>query len=153
MMDQSKPGLLSRITGQPEFNIYVFAFLLNFVWEFLQMPLFTAPPANMPHWDIVKIYAFATVADGFIMLIAYWTASAFARSRYWFVAAERGHVLIFLITGLAITSAIELIATEMGVWTYSPLMPVLFGVGLSPFLQWVIPPLITLWFTRRQLGV
>jgi hypothetical protein len=152
-MDQPEVGALTRITRLPEFNIYVFAFLLNFMWEFLQMPLFTAPPANMPHWDIVKIYAFASVADGFIMLIAYWMASAFARSRHWFVAAERSHVLIFLITGLAITSAIELIATEMGVWTYSPLMPVLFGVGLSPFLQWVIPPLITLWFTRRQLGV
>jgi hypothetical protein len=152
-MDQSKAGLSARVTSLPEFNIYVFAFLLNFVWEFLQMPLFTAPPADMPHWDIVKIYAFASVADGFIMLIAYWMTSAFARSRYWFVAAERGHVLIFLIIGLAITSAIELIATEMCVWTYSPLMPVLFGVGLSPFIQWVIPPLITLWFTRRQLGV
>ena len=152
-MNQTKLSFLRRITSLPEFNIYIFAFLLNFVWEFLQMPLFTAPPADMPHWDIVKIYAFATVADGFIMLIAFWTASAFARSRYWFVAGERSHVLIFLITGLAITSAIELIATEMGVWAYSPLMPVLFGVGMSPFLQWVIPPLITLWFTRRQLGV
>jgi hypothetical protein len=81
VMDQSKVGLLTRITRLPEFNIYVFAFLLNFVWEFLQMPLFTAPPTDMPHWDIVQIYAFATVADGFIMLIAYWTASAFARSR------------------------------------------------------------------------
>ena len=152
-MNQAKLPLSRRITSLPEFNIYIFAFLLNFVWEMLQMPLFTAPPADMPHWDIVKIYAFATVADGFIMLIAFWTASAFARSRYWFVAGERSHVLIFLITGLAITSAIELIATEMGVWAYSPLMPVLFGVGMSPFLQWVIPPLITLWFTRRQLGV
>jgi hypothetical protein len=152
-MDQSKAGLLARITGLPEFNIYVFAFLLNFVWEMLQMPLFALPPADTPYWPVIKMCAAATVADGFIMLIAYWTASAFARSRYWFVAAERGHVLIFLITGLAITSAIELIATEMGVWKYSSLMPVLFGVGISPFMQWVIPPLITLWFTRRQLGV
>lgn len=152
-MNQAKLPISRRITLLPEFNIYIFAFLLNFVWEMLQMPLFTAPPADMPHWDIVRIYAFATVADGFIMLIAFWTASAFARSRYWFVAGERSHVLIFLITGLAITSAIELIATERGVWAYSPLMPVLFGVGMSPFLQWVIPPLITLWFTRRQLGV
>jgi hypothetical protein len=152
-MDHPKPALSFRITSLPEFNIYIFAFLLNFVWEFLQMPLFSAPPADMPHWDIVKIYAFATVADGFIMLFAFWIAAAFARSRYWFVAAERSHVLMFLITGLVITSAIELIATEMGVWNYSPLMPVLFGVGLSPFLQWVIPPLITLWFTRRQLGM
>ena len=152
-MDQPRPDLLTRITSLPEFNIYIFAFLLNFVWEMLQMPLFALPPADTPYWPVIKMCAAATVADGFIMLIAYWTASAFARSRYWFVAAERGHVLIFLITGLAITSAIELIATEMGVWQYSPLMPVLFGVGLSPFMQWVIPPLITLWFTRRQLGV
>ena len=152
-MNQIKRPLLRRITSLPEFNIYIFAFLLNFVWEMLQMPLFALPPADTPYWPVITMCAFATVADGFIMLIAFWTASAFARSRYWFVAAERSHVLIFLITGLAITSAIELIVTEMGVWAYSPLMPVLFGVGMSPFLQWVIPPLITLWFTRRQLGV
>ncbi len=152
-MTNPKTGWLTRITRLPEFNIYVFAFLLNFVWEFMQMPLFTAPPATMPHWDIVRIYAVATVGDGVIMLIAFWVAAAFARSRYWFVEMNRNIILIFLITGLAITSAIELIATEMGVWNYSPLMPVLFGVGLSPFMQWVIPPLITLWLTRRQLGV
>jgi hypothetical protein len=144
---------IDRLTRIPEFNIYIFAFLLNFVWEMLQMPLFALPPADTPYWPVITMCAAATVADGFIMLIAFWTASAFARSRYWFVAGERSHVLIFLITGLAITSAIELIATEMGVWAYSPLMPVLFGVGLSPFMQWVLPPLITLWFTRRQLGV
>lgn len=152
-MKQTKLPLLRRITSLPEFSIYIFAFLLNFVWEMLQMPLFALPPADTPYWPVISMCAAATVADGFIMLVAFWTASAFAGSRYWFVAAERNHVLTFLITGLAITSAIELIATEMGVWQYSPLMPVLFGVGLSPFLQWVIPPLITLWFTRRQLGV
>ncbi len=152
-MNQTKFPLLRCVTSLPEFNIYIFAFLLNFVWEMLQMPLFALPPADTPYWPVITMCAAATVADGFIMLIAFWTASAFARSRYWFVAAERGHVLIFLITGLAITGAIELIATEMGVWAYSPLMPVLFGVGMSPFLQWVIPPLVTLWFTRRQLGV
>ena len=144
--------VIDRVTRLPEFNIYLFAFLLNFVWEILQMPLFALAPADTSHLSVIKMCALATVADGFIMLIAYWMAAAVARSRYWFVAAERGHVLIFLITGLAITSAIELIAIEMGVWSYSPLMPTLFGVGLSPFMQWVIPPLITLWFTQRQLG-
>jgi hypothetical protein len=102
-MDQPRPDLLTRITSLPEFNIYIFAFLLNFVWEMLQMPLFALPPADTPYWPVIKMCAAATVADGFIMLIAFWTASAFARSRYWFVAAERGHVLIFLITGLAPT--------------------------------------------------
>jgi len=153
MTGQMQKSWVNRITSLPEFNIYIFAFLLNFVWEMLQMPLFALPPADTPYWPVMTMCAAATVADGFIMLIAFWTASAFARSRYWFVAGERSHVLIFLITGLAITTAIELFATEMGVWAYSPLMPVLFCVGMSPFLQWVIPPLITLWFTRRQLGV
>lgn len=151
-MNQSNSALLGRVISVPEFNIYLFAFLLNFVWEFLQMPLFSDSLASQSHWEVVKIYAFASVADGFIMLIAFWVASTVARSRYWFADMARTPVLIFLITGLAITSAIELVATAHGAWTYSPLMPTLFGVGLSPFMQWVIPPLATLWLVRRQLG-
>ena len=145
-------GLLRRITALPEFNIYIFAVLLNFVWEMLQMPLFDVPPADTHYWNVVLMCGFATLADGMIMLIAYWTASGFARSRQWFVASERKFMLIFLATGLVITCAIELFAITQGIWRYSGLMPQAFGIGLSPFLQWVFPPLIALWFTRRQLA-
>ena len=34
-------------------------------------------------------------------------------------------------------------------WQYMPAMPLLFGVGLSPLLQWVFVPAVTLPVVRR----
>lgn len=136
----------------PEVNIFIFALLLNFAWEMFQMPLFATPPAETAYWPVVLMCGGATVADGVIMLIAFWVASAVARSRRWYVEARRPHFIAFMLTGLVITSVAEILATSNGVWAYAPAMPQFYGIGLSPFLQWAFTPLIALWFTRRQLG-
>ncbi len=38
-------------------------------------------------------------------------------------------------------------------WQYGELMPIVpvIGVGASPVAQWVILPLIQLWFVKRQI--
>lgn len=69
----------------PELNIAVFAFLLNFVWEFLQVPLFEGMP-QLSHWEGIKMCAGAAVADVAIMLVGYWSIAATTRSRRWFLA-------------------------------------------------------------------
>jgi hypothetical protein len=57
---------------------------------------------------------------------------------------------------LAITTAIERLALGglwMQGWSYSPLMPVVpgLGVGLSPLVQWLVLPPLLIWLVRRQL--
>lgn len=39
-------------------------------------------------------------------------------------------------------------------WAYGPAMPVVPGlrVGLSPVLQWLVVPLVVIWFTRRLIA-
>jgi len=69
-------------TELPEFNVAVFALLLNYPWEFSQVPLF-AGMADAPHWDAIRICAIATLGDIVIMLIAYWLVAVIARSRFW----------------------------------------------------------------------
>ena len=59
--------------------------------------------------------------------------------------------------GVSITVAIEGLATRgywIGNWNYLPTMPLVpgAGIGLAPLLQWVVLPLLTLWFVRRQLA-
>jgi hypothetical protein len=61
----------------------------------------------------------------------------------------------FIAVGVGITAAIEWLATRgywFQSWGYSSWMPVIpgIGLGLSPLLQWVIVPLIVVWFVRRQ---
>lgn len=38
-------------------------------------------------------------------------------------------------------------------WAYSPDMPLVLGIGLTPLLQWLLVPVLTLWLTRRHLGL
>ncbi len=60
---------------------------------------------------------------------------------------------VFLLAGLAITVALEWLNVYVWRnWAYSREMPVVFGIGLTPILQWLLVPLLTLWLARRHLG-
>ncbi len=144
------------VTWLPEFNVAVFALLLNYPWEFAQAPLFAAM-AEAPHWDAIKRCSTATLGDIVIMLIAYWSVAAIARSRYWITAPTAAHLMMFVAVGVTITVLIEQLALRglwFGGWDYSSLMPVIpgIGVGLSPLLQWIVLPPLAVWFVRRQLA-
>lgn len=159
--DAAANSLMSRtrwraFTELPEFNVAVFALLLNYPWEFSQVPLF-AGMADAPHWDAIRICAIATLGDIVIMLIAYWLVAVIARSRFWIATPTAAQLMMFVAVGVAITVLIELLALRgwwFSSWDYSPLMPVIpgIGVGLSPLAQWVVLPLLTVWFVRRQLA-
>ena len=144
------------ITWLPEFNVAVFAFLLNYPWELLQGPLFERMAAA-PHWEAVKMCTQAALGDVFIMLAAYWLVAALAKSRRWIVAPTGLQLLLFMTLGALITIVIEQLALRglwLESWSYSPLMPVIpvVGVGLSPLVQWLVLPPVVVWFVRRQLA-
>ena len=76
---------IGHISRLPEFNVIVFALLLNYPWEFLQVPLFADMP-QAAHWDAIRTCTRATLGDGVIMLIAYWTDGLVACNRWWVLA-------------------------------------------------------------------
>ena len=146
-----------KVTDWPEFNMFLFAVLLNYPWELMQVPLYQGMAAAA-HWEAIKVCTRATLGDGVIMLLAYWSAALVARDRWWFMAPRALWLLAFLGVGLAITIVLERLATvsdnpNWG-WRYAETMPLIpgLGIGLSPFLQWVLLPLLSIWFVRRQLA-
>jgi hypothetical protein len=144
------------LSTTPEWNVAVFALLLNFPWEVLQAPLF-AGMAESAHFKVIKACAQASLGDMLIMLIAYGAVSLTARSRRWVLAPSKAQLMLFTAIGLAITAAIEWLATRgqwIERWAYSQLMPVVpvVGIGLVPVVQWIVLPLLVLWFARRQLA-
>lgn len=158
MSDRVEPRVThSRtFTRNFEFNVAVFALLLNFPWEILQAPLFIGM-ADGPFVDAIKGCSQGTLGDAVIMLSAYWMVSGIARSRDWIFAPSGKQLTLFVAIGVLITAVIEWLATRgywVQSWTYSPAMPVVpgIGVGISPLLQWIILPLLLVWFVRRQLG-
>ncbi len=147
---------LFRFTDWPEFNVFVFALLLNYPWELMQVPFYEGMAAAA-HWEAVKVCTWATLGDGIIMLIAYWGAAIVARDRRWFFKRRPMPLIVLLAVGVAITVLLERLATvsdnpEWG-WRYAERMPIVPGleIGLTPFLQWIVLPLLLVWFVKRQL--
>ena len=143
----------NRILNAPELHISIFAFLLNFVWELLQMPLFTGF-ADFQYYQVILHCIKATFGDVVISLVAFAGACLIARSRMWIILTKNSGVVAFLAIGLVITIVFELLATgPLNRWEYGELMPMVpvIGVGVSPVAQWIIVPLLQLWFVKRQI--
>ncbi len=143
----------NKILDAPEFHISIFAFLLNFIWELLQMPLF-AGFIDVQFYQVVLHCTKATFGDVIISLAAFAGACLIARSRMWINSMTKSGVVAFLVIGLLITIIFEILATGvLNRWQYSELMPMIpiIDVGTSPVAQWVILPLLQLWFVKRQI--
>lgn len=137
----------------PEFHVALFAFLLNFTWEFLQVPFFKEMP-EMAHWEAVLFCTRATLGDVLIALSAYWVVAGIRRSRDWIYRPDVLAIVAFLLVGVLITIVLEWHATQVQQrWQYAEIMPTLplLGTGLAPLMQWLLLPPLILWFARRQL--
>lgn len=148
---------LQTLTGLPEFNVMLFALLLNYPWEFIQVPLF-AGMAEAAHWEAVKVCSRAALGDAVIVLVAYWGVAALGRGRPWIESPGWRDVALLSLIGVGITVVIEGLALHGGwlaSWRYSAAMPIIpgLGIGLSPVLQWVVlPPLVVALATRQLRG-
>lgn len=133
--------------------LYLVTFFLHFVWEMWQVPLYVGM-SDADHWSAVLQCTLATTGDGFIALIAYSISALVARDKYWLNKRSASIMTVFLISGLAITVLLEVFATNVyGRWQYSELMPIVpvINVGLSPLLQWLIIPPISIWISAVVL--
>lgn len=155
--DSARTSNRLRLTDLPEFNVFVFAFLLNYPWELLQAPLYKGMP-EAAHWNAIQVCTVATLGDSVIMLLAYWSAALLVRDRWWIARPRLTPILTMIGVGVAITVVLERLAVvsddpNWG-WRYAEAMPIvpMLGIGLTPFLQWVILPLLLVWFIKRQLA-
>ena len=142
------------ILDLPEFNVLLFAFLVNYPWEFLQVPFFAGMP-TAGHWDAILFCTRATGGDALIALTGYWVVAFFWGNRYWILQPRLPHLGVFIAVGIAITIVFEWHATEIAQrWTYADHMPVLpvLGTGVLPLLQWTLLPPLIAWFVSRQIS-
>ena len=144
------PSLLIRRLP-PEIDLLVLSFLGHFAWEILQAPLF-ANLDETEHFIGIAICLKATFGDLGIALAAFWSAALIGGDRKWFMSRHTPALTAFFATGLLATIGLEYLHTEVtGRWVYDgfmPLLPVL-GTGLSPILQWILVPMLVLWYLRR----
>ena len=157
-MKHGRSGLrirLGTVLSTPELNVLLFAFLLNYPWEFIQTPMYEGL-AGMPHWEAVQICTQATVGDAVIMLLAFWVVALLRRDRAWIALPTLHCVLLFCLIGVGITVCIEALALRgwwLSNWNYSTAMPIIpiLGVGLFPVLQWLVLPPLAAGLVGRQI--
>ena len=146
--------MLSERNLAPELDLLILSFPMHFAWEVLQAPLF-ASMQMATHMDGIRICLQATLGDMVIALLAFWTASILTGTRQWAVRPARWATVAWFGVGIVITIVLEFYSTEISArWSYGASMPrlPLTGTGITPLLQWVVIPMIVLWYLRR-IGV
>jgi len=140
------------IAASPEFNLALFAMLVNLPWELWQIPFFRGM-GERPHADGVRACTEAAAGDALITLLSFWVVAAVARSRNWVPYPSSKRTFLFVACGIVATAGIELAALRVGRWTYDARMPILplMGIGLVPLAQWLVLPPVVLWLVRRHL--
>jgi hypothetical protein len=131
-------------------RLFLIAVGINFIWEMAQMPLYE----NMP-FD--SVYAWwlcfrASLGDGVIVLLIWSAGWALFRTRAWFHPLRGANSVVLVVTGAVIAVAIEIHALGAGRWAYTDLMPIVpvAGVGLSPLIQLLVLPWISMVVARRH---
>ena len=127
--------------------IGVVAYSLHFAWEMAQGGLFEGM-TRLPFWTATAWCARAAAWDVVISSASYAIASVVSRNVLWPRTLRAVPLVIYLVTGIAITIAIERWAVDARRWNYASEMPVIGGIGLSPLLQWVVVPIAIVAFVR-----
>src|SRR3989344_385384 len=109
----------------------ILAFILNFIWEYLHLPLYKQ---HVPWFgSLFLMLLYSSLVDAVIILAVYFFVSSVNKKMKWKISWKN----ILLYSGLLIIMAviIEVRALSTGGWAYKEIMPTIFGVGISPLLQ------------------
>jgi hypothetical protein len=134
-------------------KIFIFycavSFLLNFIWEILQVGLYK------PHFEgflgLVLVHLKASLGDVVIALIIFALIALIARDGFWIIKGKTKFLASASIFGFVFAVAIERYALVTGRWGYNDLMPIipLINVGLFPVLQLAILMPLSVFLTER----
>lgn len=137
-------SLLKSSTNKKAFKslvliIAVLAFLLNFVWEVLQLPLYKDAAYDVEH---IAFCALASVADALMVLLLYLCFALINKKPFWAQDMVFPQVFALIIIGGIGAIIFEIAHTAAGNWDYADSMPMLplVNVGLSPVLQFLLLP-------------
>ena len=119
--------------------IAVMAFLLNFAWELLHLPLYKDAAYDIQH---IAFCALASVADALMVLLLYLCFALINKKPFWVQGMGFRKVFILMIIGGIGAIIAEIAHTAAGNWTYADSMPMLpfVNAGLSPVLQFFLLP-------------
>ena len=116
------------------------AFVLNLAWEISHVSFYTLwkeADSLRIAWSVFH----CTVGDVLIALAMYALAAIVLWRAHWPVSRPWQGGLIVVLAATAFTAWSEWYNVyREGAWGYAVSMPLIFGIGLTPLLQWLILP-------------
>ncbi|WP_017732270.1 hypothetical protein [Nafulsella turpanensis] len=136
--------------ARPILSIFIIGFLLNLVWENVQAPLYKG---YTNFWDHFMMCFWASLVDVAVILLLYGLLAIWYRDFYWIKHINWKIAVVLIIIGGTIAVGFEYWALENETWAYTDSMPVVpfTKVGLSPLLQMMLLPLLTIWLSHKMV--
>lgn len=145
---QDLPSRL-RATVEASFTWAVASLFLNLAWEIAQLPLYTIPSAQSTT-QIAYAIAHCTAGDVAIAAVSFLIATVALGAANWPAFHPWRGGAIVILSGVSYTAYAEWYNVyQAGYWAYSSSMPLVFGIGLSPLLQWILTPAVTVLIVRN----
>lgn len=127
------------------------AFALNLTWEIAHVRLYTLW-TSADGLSVAWALFHCTLGDVVIAIAMFALAVAMLGDKDWPISRPWAGGAIVVAGALAYTAWSEWYNVYRAVnWAYTASMPMIFGIGLSPLMQWLIlPPVIVAMY--RRLG-
>ena len=119
------------------------AFILNLAWEIAHVRLYTIW-AEADGWRLAWALLHCTLGDVAIALVLFALAGIVLWRADWPASRPWTGSAIVAVGAIAYTVWSEWYNVyRAGSWSYTASMPMIFGIGLTPLLQWlVLPPVM-----------
>ena len=126
------------------------AFASNFIWESWHASyLYASHTFNLSFWPLM---VYAASIDTILLLAIFFGGTLIWKNFYWFGKDSIKVSLYFIIAGIIIAAVIEYKAVYIfQQWTYSNLMPTVFGLGVSPLVQLALTGLLSVSIARQAI--
>ena len=149
--------LVKKTTDKKAFNRFVFTiailgFILNFIWELIQIPLYKRSFYSIEH---IAFCALASVADVIMLLLLYFGFTLIFRNLLWIKHLKWQRIVIVSLIGGAGAALAEIWHLSSGNWEYATSMLIIpiVDVGISPVLQFMILPLLVYFLSFYSLKI
>ena len=150
-------SLLKKATDKKAFNRFIFtitvlAFLLNFIWELIQIPFYKGSSYSIDH---IAFCVLASLADAIMVLLLYFGFASIFRNPFWIKHSKWQRIVIVILIGGASSIVVEIWHLSSVNWAYADSMSIIpiVNVGLSAVLQFMILPVLVYFLSLYYLKI
>ena len=132
-------------------SLLIVSYLLNFVWEsFHTVWLYEGHSFTAERF--VPMISYVSFIDGLLIIGAYLIVSILFKDLSWINKIKSKHIKTFSVVSIIFAIIIEYKGVYLlKQWSYSNLMPTIFGIGLSPLIQLAVIGIIAIYTTKRLI--